>query len=299
MATARNGEVELYCERLGEGGDGPVLLVNGLGDQVGGFGFPDALCETFVGAGLEVIRFDNRDAGLSTELAEAGPVDIATVLAGGEVPIPYTVHDMANDAIAVLDEFGVQRAHLLGMSMGGFISRWAAIDHPDRVASLTLHVTGAAAPADGDGPELDPNVVGAFVEQVQPREREQAIEESVSFFSWLWGEGGGAPPEEEVRQVVEWAFDRAYRPLGTQRQLLSTFVTPGLMAAQRGISCPTLVTQGAADPVFPREHGEAIAGAIPGAELWVVPGMGHSTPPEIWEELTQRIAAQVRTPAAA
>jgi pimeloyl-ACP methyl ester carboxylesterase len=99
--------------------------------------------------------------------------------------------------------------------------------------------------------------------------------------------------------MVERAFDRAYRPVGMQRQLLSTFVTPGLMAAHQGTSCPTLVIQGAADPVFPPEHGEAIAAAIPGAELWVVPGMGHATPPEVWEELTQRIAAQVRTPAAA
>jgi pimeloyl-ACP methyl ester carboxylesterase len=295
---ARNGAVELYYERLNAGGEGPLLLINGLGGQVGGFGFPPGFTSGLADAGLDVVLFDNRDCGLSTELSEAGPVDFAAVAGGGKVPIPYTVHDLADDAIAVLDELAIERAHFLGVSMGGFIARWAAIDHPERVASLILHVTGAAAPA-GQGPQLSEEAAARFIEGMQPKDRETAVESAVTHLAWLWGSGMSPPSEDVLRAEAKRSHDRAYRPLGTQRQLLSTLATPGLLEAQARITCPALVIQGTEDPCFPMGHGQSIAETIPGADLCVVDGLGHATPPEFWEPFTQRILEQVRSVAAA
>jgi pimeloyl-ACP methyl ester carboxylesterase len=292
VGIARNGEVELYYERLGEGGAGPVLLINGLGGQVGLSGFLDPLCQMAVDAGLEVIRFDNRDAGLSTEFTAAGAVDMAALGEGRQVPIPYTLHDMVDDALAVLDDAGAGTAHILGMSLGGFIARWLAVDHPARVASLTLLVTGSAAPA-GAGPQLAPEAAARFIEFAQPRERDDAIARAVELYSWLWGTAGDPASEEALRSLATAAYERAYRPLGIQRQLLASMASPGLYEAQGRIGCPTLVIQGEADPVFPQPHGEAIAASIPGADYWLVERMGHGVPPEHWPELVQRIAAQV------
>ena len=247
MPYARNGAVELYYERLNEGGEGPLVLVNGLGGQVGGYGMPPGFSRVLADAGLDVVLFDNRDAGLSTELADAGPVDLAAVMAGEEVPVPYTVHDLADDAVAVLDEIGIGRAHFLGMSMGGFIARWTAIDHPDRVASLILHVTGSAAPA-GTGPQLSDEATARFVVAMQPKERDEAIEGTIALVRWLWGSEMPPPPEDYLREEATRTYDRAYRPFGTQRQLLSTLATPGLLDAHARIACPTLVIQGGADP---------------------------------------------------
>ncbi len=292
MPYARNGEVELFYERLGDGGAGPLLLINGLGAQMALSGFLDPLCQMMVEAGLEVIRFDNRDAGLSTELAAAGPVDMAALGAGEQVPIPYTLHDMVDDALAVLDEAGVGKAHVGGMSLGGFVARWLAVDHPDRVASLTVHVSGSAAPS-GAGPQLDPEVGARFLEIAQPRARDDAIARTVEFYGWLWGPAADPVPIEITTALATAAFDRSYRPLGMQRQLLASLASPGLYEAHGRIACTTLVIQGEADPVFPQPHGEAIRDTIPGAGYWLVEKMGHGMPADRWPELVERLAAQV------
>ena len=295
MPCTRNGDVELFYDRMGEGGAGPVLLVNGLGGQVGLSGFIDPLCRLLVEAGLDVIRFDNRDAGLSAEFEAAGPVDMGALAAGQKVPIPYTLHEMADDALAVLDELGVERAHFVGMSLGGFISRWATVEHPERVASLTCVVSGSAASAGSDGPQLSEEAVRRFVAFAVPRAREDAIAETVELYQWLWGTAADPIPVEITRALATTAYERAYRPLGIQRQLLASMASPGLYEAQSGISCPTVVIQGEADPVFGPEHGEAIAAAIPGAALWLVERMGHGIPAERWPELVERIRKQVET----
>lgn len=293
MGVTRNGDVELFYDRMGEGGAGPVLLVNGLGGQIGLSGFVDPLCELMVEAGLDVIRFDNRDAGLSTEFESAGPVDMGALAAGQKVPIPYTLHEMADDALAVLDEIGVERAHFVGMSLGGFISRWAAVEHPGRVASLTCVVSGSAAPAGSDGPQLSEEAVRRFVAFAVPRERDDAIAEAVELYQWLWGPAADPIPVEVTKALATRAYERAYRPLGIQRQLLASMASPGLDEAQSGITCPTLAIQGQADPVFGPEHGEAIAAAIPGADYWLVERMGHGIPVDRWPELVERLCRQV------
>jgi pimeloyl-ACP methyl ester carboxylesterase len=225
-------------------------------------------------------------------LAAAGAPDLQAAFAGARVEVPYSLVDVADDAIAVLDDAGVDEAHLVGMSMGGFISRWAALAHPDRVASLTLVVTGSGAGPADDGPQVPNDAVAQLADAAQARERDEHIAGSVEFWRWLWA--GGFPfPEEEVLRRATAAHDRSYRPEGMQRQLLSAFATPGLWDAQREIGCPTLILHGDRDPIFPAEHGQAMRERIPRAELWLVERVGHSIPHEIWPEFVSRVSAQV------
>jgi pimeloyl-ACP methyl ester carboxylesterase len=296
VPEAPSGDLRIYYERLGSGP--PLVIVNGIGEQIGGVGIPDELVQAIAARGVEVIRLDNRDIGLSGKVEAAGAPDLEAVAqafaAGDEIDAPYLLHEMADDVIAVLDDAGIERAHLAGMSMGGFICRWAAIRHPDRVASLTLITTGSGADDGDPAPAPDPAVVERFVDYVQPREGDEEIKYKVEFWRWLWGEGGRYPFDADlVRTRMTAAYERAHDPEGVQRQLVAIVGTPGLFQAQREIACPTLILHGSHDPVFPTDHGEAMAASIPNPELWLVDRLGHCIPEQIWPQLTDRLARQV------
>ena len=257
-------------------GDGPtLLLVAGLGEQIGSVEYPEEQCEAFAEAGFRVVRMDNRDCGLS--------------LPKGEPPA-YTLHDMADDAVAVLDDLGVERAHVMGASLGGFIVRWIALRHPERVTSLTVVMSGSAAGPGDDGPQLDATVVGRLLEMAERRERDDAIEHLVEEWRWLWGK---VYPFDEawVRARVAHAHDRAYRPEGIVRLLQAAAKTPGLWDEETRITCPTLVVHGGEDPCFSADHARATAERIPGAKLWFDPAMGHIMHREQWHELAGRVGA--------
>jgi pimeloyl-ACP methyl ester carboxylesterase len=293
VPLARNGEVDLYYEVHGEREAPVLILVPGLAEQIGGVEFPVEQVQLFVEAGFRVVRVDCRDAGLSTSCDGAGRPDldeIVTALSSGEVPVvPYTYLDMADDVIAVADDMGASRVHLVGASGGGMVVRWAAIRRPQRVVSLTVIMSGSGAMPGDDGPQLDPDVLGDLLGLGDHRPGPGYIPYHVEFWRNQWGTTF-AFDEAWVTERVTETFERSYRPDGAYRQLLAGAGSLGLWDAQRSIKQPVLIVHGSADPVFAPDHALATAAQIPNADLWLVEGMGHSMHAEIWPELTQRIS---------
>ncbi len=286
---------KLYYESTGSPDATPLVLVAGSGEQIGSVEFPDEQCRIFAERGFRVIRMDNRDAGLSVSSTPLPDIDMREALARGAAfsTVPYNRMEMADDIVAVLDDLGIARAHLIGASMGGFLVRWAAVRHPDRVTSLTVVMSGAGASADEDGPQFETSVVERLLVLTERHERDTAIERNVELWRWLWG--NEYPFEEDfVRERVSYAYDRAYRPEGFARQSLSSIRSPGLWTAQTKITCPTLVVHGESDPCFSAEHAYAIARQIRGTKLWIDPKMGHIMHREQWIELVDRVDALAR-----
>ena len=270
------------------------MLVPGLGCQIGDVVFPDEQVQVFVEAGFRVVRVDCRDAGLSTSFDALGRPDLEQAflaLSSGEVPVvPYTHLDMADDLLAVADDMGASRVHLVGASAGGFLVRWAAIRQPQRVETITVVMSGSGGYGDDDAPEIDLEVVLPVLVAVGDRRTKP---DHIDFMVELWGEQWGTvfPLDEGwVTERATLSFERSYRPDGALRQLFAGMGTPGLWDAQRSIEQPVLVVHGSSDTVFASDHGAATAAQIPNADLWLVEGMGHSMPVEIWPELTQRIS---------
>ncbi len=288
---AVNDGVKLHYELSGPV-DGPaVILVAGLGEQIGAVEFPAEHAERFARAGYRVARMDNRDAGLSSSLDRAGRPELdplfTAMFAGKPVPVPYSFLDMADDVLAVADAMGSHEIHLVGASLGGFVVRWAAARHPDRIRSLTVVMSGAGADFGDDGPQLDAEGLDELITMADHRDRDEQIAYTVESWRTDWGTAF-AFDEDWVTALVTVSFDRSYRPDGIYRQIIAGFGSPGLWTAQRSISCPTLVMHGTDDSIFPIAHGEAIAENIPGAALWRVQGMGHAMPSELWDEMVDR-----------
>ena len=290
MPDVKNDGFNIHYETLGPENGRPLILVAGSGEQIGSVEFPDEQCDVFANYGFRVIRMDNRDAGLSTPMRDLPDIDIHAALARGAVleSVPYTRMDMADDIVTVLDDLEIQRAHLIGASMGGFLVRWAAVRYPDRVSSLTVVMSGAGAGPEEDGPQWERAVLERLLVLAERHERETAIERNVELWRWIWG--AHYPFEEDfVRERVTYAHDRAYRPEGFARQALSSVHSPGLWTAQTDIMCPNLVLHGESDPCFSIDHGRAIQSRIKDAELWCDPGMGHIMHREQWQDLADRV----------
>ncbi len=257
--------------------DGPTLvLIAGLGEQIGAVEYPEEQCAIFGGAGFRVVRIDNRETGLS----------------GPEIKqdTPFTLHDMADDVAAVIQDSGAEPVHVLGASLGGFIARWLTICHPDLVRTLTVVMSGCSAGPNEDGPQINPAVREKNGRVLAVLPKDEAIENTTEYWRWLWGNRYSFP-EAFIRERIAYCYDRAYRPEGIARQLQAAISTPGLWEAQREITKPVLVLHGGEDPYFSLEHGKAIAEHISGAELWVDPKMGHIMHQEQWAELASRVKA--------
>ena len=270
MPTATNGAVELYYETFGAD-DAPVLLlVNGLGSQC--INFKVELCERLAAEGFRVVRFDNRDVGLSSHL-KGGP--------------RYTVDDMADDGFAVLDAVGARRAHIAGWSMGGMIVQTMAIKHPERIASLTSVMSSP-----GPIPTMrDDEVIAAFTAPPATT-REEAAEHHLAGLK-VWG----SPASYDVERITadaHAAYDRCHDPEGRARQAKAVAASPSRVDALRTLTVPTLVIHGDADRLVPPEAGRATADAIPGARLEIVEGMGHDYPPEHWPTMVTLITGHAK-----
>jgi len=277
VPTVTNGEFKINYEVTCDG-DGPTLvLVAGIGEQIGAVGYPREHCEIFAKHGFRVVRMDNRDAGLS--LPTVDEKDIS----------PYTLHDMADDVGAVIQDLDCGPVHLVGSSLGGFIVRWTAIRHPKLISTLTVVMSGSGAGRNDDGPQGNKEAQASLLAMTEKRERTEQIDWSTENWRWLWGNGYPFPAEW-VRERITFAIDRSYRPEGLGRQLNASWTTPGLWEAQTEILCPTLVMHGAEDAIFPAEHGQSIAKKIPNAQLWLNPKMGHTMHQEQWQEMALRIA---------
>ena len=280
MPEVTSGNYKIHYEVTVDN-DSPVLvLVAGLGEQIGAVEYPEEQCELFGKAGFKVVRIDNRDCGLS-------------VPAGGEPDSEYSLLDMADDVAAVIKDLGNEPVHVLGASLGGFIARWLTVRHPELVSSLTVVMSGSGAGPTDDGPQIDPAVREKNASVISRLPREEAIRNGIEYWKWLWGNGYPFP-EDFVKARLACSFDRAYRPEGLLRQLTAAASTAGLWNAQAQISVPTLVVHGGEDPYFPVEHGEAVASRINNAQLWIDPLMGHIMHQEQWHELAQKVAMLAR-----
>ena len=276
----RNGfhiNYEITCP-----GDGPVLmLVAGLGEQIGTVEYPEAQCARFAEKGFRVVRMDNRDQGLSLPIGK------------GNIPA-YTLHDMADDVAAIAADIGCRAVHLVGASLGGFIARWAAIRHPTLISTLTVVMSGSGAGPDDDGPQRNTEEQNRMAAMFERRDRAEQIEWSTNYWRHIWGDGYPFP-RDWVKARVTAGLDRAYRPEAIARAMDAARNTPGLWQAQIAIKCPTLVMHGGSDPIFSAAHGQAIAESIPGAKLWLDPRMGHIMHEQQWEEMAGRVAILSRS----
>lgn len=262
---ARNGDVELHHESFGSPDRPTLLLVNGLGSQC--VNYDDAWCELFVERGFHVIRFDNRDVGLSTKL------DDAPTGALGEA---YTLFDMAADAVAVLDANGVERVHALGLSMGGMIVQTLAIAHPERLHSIISVMSSTGEPDVGQPtPE-------AFEQLTRPPAAtpEEQVDGAVAGLR-IWGSPEFAD-EERWRADAERAARRCFHPLGRQRQYFAIRASGSRADLLPAVDLPALVIHGDRDTLIDIGGGRRTAELIPGARFEVIEGMGHDHPPQLW-----------------
>jgi pimeloyl-ACP methyl ester carboxylesterase len=270
MPRATANGMELEYEVFGAAGGAPLLLINGLGAQM--IGWEADFCRLLVERGFRVVRFDNRDAGLSTRPQE-----------------PYTLDDMADDAAGLLATLGMPAAHVVGASMGGFIAQLVALNHPERVLSLTSIMSGP------NGEDQVPPTDEARALLLAPARdtREGRIEQGVQASRKLLGP---ADPFDEAyeRARIAAAIDRAYNPTGYVRQLQAVAVAPGRLVRLRSLRVPALVIHGDGDELIPVENGRRVAAAIPGARLVVIEGMGHDVPRRVWAQVADAIAALAR-----
>jgi pimeloyl-ACP methyl ester carboxylesterase len=286
IQRARVGRIEIAYETFGEPGDPPVLLVMGLATQM--IGWPDDFCRGLAQRGLYDVRFDNRDIGLSTHLDDAGAPDVMSVLAGDHSSVPYALSDLAADTVGLLDALGLDSVHLVGASMGGMIAQLVALQHPDRVRSLTSIMSTTGDPSVGAPAEAALAVLLA----PPATDREGAVQRVVDTYRVI-GSPGFEFDEPALRERAGLSFDRAYDPAGVARQLASILTTADRTLDLGKIAVPTLVIHGADDALVDVSGGRATAAAIPDAELLVVEGMGHDLPRPVWPQITDRIAALV------
>lgn len=282
----RANGIELACESIGSARAQPLLLISGLGAQM--ISWDEELCRQLAGRGYRLICFDNRDTGLSTKFDEAGSPDIGAMFRtqekGGSIQAPYTLDDMAADAIALLDAFEIEEAHVLGASMGGMIAQTMAIQYPDRVRTL---ISLMSSTGDPDLPPPTPEAMRVLFRPL-PTDRQGYIEARLD--AWRVLSGPHLPMDEAVlRKRAEQFFERGVYPAGTARQFAAILASGSRKQALSSIQAPTLVIHGDADPLVPLECGIDTARSIPAARLVIIGGMGHSLPPAVWPQLIDEI----------
>jgi pimeloyl-ACP methyl ester carboxylesterase len=287
VGRAQANGIELEYDTFGDDADPALLLVMGLGAQM--VAWDEEFCRLLAGRGFHVIRFDNRDVGLSTRFEHADdlnvPAAVMASLSGGKVEAPYRLGDMADDAFGLLDALGLERAHVVGVSMGGMIAQTMAIAHPERLRSLTsiMSTTG-----DREVGNPTPEALTLLMTR-PPSDRDGYLDNAVSSSRLL--HGNVLPFDaDRARERAGLAFDRAFYPIGVGRQLVAILASGDRTDALGGVTVPTLVIHGDADPLVDHSGGVATAKAVPGAELRTIEGMGHDLPVECWDEIVDAIA---------
>ncbi|MEO5899156.1 MAG: alpha/beta fold hydrolase [Ilumatobacteraceae bacterium] len=274
MSTTRNGEVEIYYEAFGDPADPALVLVNGLGSQC--INFAVEWCELFAAEGFRVLRFDNRDTGLSSKLDD----------------VEYAVTDMAADVLAVLDAEGIERAHVMGLSMGGMIVQRLAIDHPGCLLTMTSVMSRTGEDGYGaSSPEAYAQLTGS-----PATDRADAIERAIAGLR-IWGSPAFADEERWAADAGR-AFDRCFDPAGVGRQFFAVGASGSRADGLRQLATPTLVMHGDKDTLIDQSGGRRTAELIPGARFELIEGMGHDYPPQLWprwvELITTHISAHAR-----
>lgn len=282
--------IELEYDTFGAATDPTVLLVMGFTAQM--IQWDDRFCRSIADRGFHVVRFDNRDCGLSSKLdgvhVDSGAV-MAAVLSGGEVPpVPYTLSEMVADAIGLLDHLGVERAHVVGASMGGMIVQTMAIEHPGRIASLTSIMSTVGDIAYGSP---TPEAAAALLAP-PPSSREEYIESAPNWMIWQSKKYRDA---ERSKQLAAIGYDRSFYPEGAPRQLAAIYASGDRSAALAAVEVPTLVIHGRDDTLITLSGGLRTAELIPGARLLVLADMGHDMPEPLWPAIVDNITSLARS----
>jgi pimeloyl-ACP methyl ester carboxylesterase len=280
------GEITLCYETFGDPSDPTMLLIMGLGTQM--IAWHDDFCGELADAGFHVVRFDNRDCGRSTHV-KAKPPSIAQLVRRDKKAASYNLDDMADDAVGLLDHLGVDRAHIVGASMGGMIAQTVAIRHPERVISLTSIMSNTGGRVSGQ-PTL---VAYPALLKTAPDDRERFADHVAKLYATI-GSPGFDRDEEETRELARRSYDRSYSPASTGRQLAAIVASPGRAKDLKRLAVPTLVIHGTKDKLVRPSGGRATARAIPGAKLLKVEGMGHDLPRGAWPQIVPAIVQTAR-----
>ena len=289
MQVTANG-ISIEVEDGGPEGAPAILLVNGYTSQL--LNWPDPLLDGLKAEGFRVIRYDNRDVGLSQKFT--GVPDFKAVVeavAGGKTPnIPYTLKDMATDGMGVLDALGIDRAHVVGVSMGGMIVQRMAIHFPERLHSMTSIMSTTGNP---DLPPARPDVIAALNAPPPSEDRDTVIAHRMKGRRAF--ESPAFPkPDDELRALIAADFDRMYYPEGAARQYGAILGDGNRVPLLQKVAVPSLVIHGIADPLVPVEGGKDTAAAIPGAELKLFEGMGHDLPEPLCGDFVALISAHAK-----
>jgi pimeloyl-ACP methyl ester carboxylesterase len=278
--------IQLFYDEIGDAGADPMLMIMGLGTQM--IAWDEDFCRLLADMGFRVIRFDNRDCGLSTKMTGAPPPNFAAGLVGDFSTATYGLEDLADDAFGLLDHLGIDAAHVVGASMGGMIAQLMAIDRPDRVRTLCSMLSSTGSPWVG---QPHPEALELLM-RPGPRNREEAIEMA------LVGERtiGTRDPalqrsDEEIRRRAGIGYDRSSYGPGAGRQLMAIIIASDRTERLRRLKVPTLVIHGEIDPLIDVSGGRATAEAVPDAELLVFPDVGHDLPRQLWPATVEAIAA--------
>tara|TARA_Y100000768_G_C23986341_1_gene689064 strand:+ start:3600 stop:4490 length:891 start_codon:yes stop_codon:yes gene_type:complete len=292
MARAQVGEMEFEYETFGRPSDPAVLLVMGLGAQL--IHWPERFCQMLADGGYRVIRFDNRDAGLSTKF-DGVEVDflglVAAALEGQKVVnAPYDLSDMAQDGFGILDELGIEEAHIVGASLGGMIAQTMAIDEPERVISLTsiMSATGSREVVD-----IPDESLGLLLTPA-PTERSEYLDYSANYAIWCSKKYFDA---DLAREYAAASYDRSYYPDGSGRQIAALLASGDREALLAELQVPTLVVHGRDDRLLLPSFGERTAEIIPGSNFLLLSDMGHDLPEQLWPVVVDAILSHLRNSA--
>jgi pimeloyl-ACP methyl ester carboxylesterase len=279
----RVGDIEICYETFGDPGDPAILLVMGLGTQM--VAWHEAFCTQLAERGYFVIRHDNRDIGRSTHLDDAPTPSLRQLATRDKRAAAYTLADMAADSVGVLDHLGIEKAHIVGASMGGMIAQTIAIRHPHRTLSLVSIMSNTGGFFTGQ-PALS---MYAVLLKPSPRDRDGYIQHGIDIFTKIGGSGYG-PDIEDLREIATRSYDRGHDPRGSQRQLAAIIADRDRTPQLRRLKIPATVIHGAEDKLVRPSGGRATAKAIPGAELLEIEGMGHGLPRGAWDRIIGAIA---------
>jgi pimeloyl-ACP methyl ester carboxylesterase len=281
-------EYETHGPKDGE----TILLIMGLGAQM--TRWPQGLIEMFNDRGFSVVTFDNRDIGLSHKFDEAGPGDVAAIMAaraaGKTPPAAYTLDEMAGDAAGLLDALGIERAHIVGASMGGMIAQMVAANHPHKTLSLTSIMSTTGSP---DVPPAKPEAMAILMERPTSQDVDVLAAQAVKSARVI-GSPGYPAEDAEVRARFLEDYRRSYYPVGFTRQMAAIMASGDRREALRKIRVPTMVVHGIDDPLVPIEGGRDTAAVIPSAELREIPGMGHDLPAPLYGAVVDAVETVAR-----
>ncbi|WP_339830167.1 alpha/beta hydrolase [uncultured Parvibaculum sp.] len=298
MPQVKANGIEIEYESFGPADRDAVLLIMGFSAQL--TMWPTELCEELVSRGYRVIRYDNRDVGLSAKLEAKGVPDMeklfGALMTGAAVEAPYSLDDMAADAAGLLDALKIERAHIVGASMGGMIAQLVAANHPEKTLSLTSIMSNTGNP---DLPQGSPEAMGALMAPAPaPDDIEAIVARGINTWKVI-GSPGYPTDDQQLRQWVMRDAKRSYYPQGVTRQFAAIVANGDRRPKLKNIKAPTVVLHGADDPLVPVAGGKDTADNIPGAELRVIPGMGHDFPLGLVPVFADAIEAAARRAAGA